>query len=290
MAKPADVSIIIPAFNEEGAVERVIRGLMEQFPEVEMTVVNDGSTDNTGSIIDKTGANVIHHDRNLGYGASLQSGISLSTREYVLFCDADGQHSVEDVNRIIKECDGCDMAVGNRGNRSYSPMNRAPGKFILRKFANFLAGQKLPDLNSGLRIIKKEVLLKYIHLMPDGFSFSTTSTFALLKGKYRIKWVPITTLKREGKSAVQQWKHGPQTIMLMLRLTVLFEPLKVFMAVTGILFLLTLISLTIDLLLTAGKGIADTTVLLSISTLLVFMFGLSCDQISALRRELHEKD
>ncbi len=285
---PDKVTIIIPALDEEPSVGRVVHELVERFPHAEIIVVDDGSADETGRIAGEAGARVIRHDRCRGYGAALRTGVRASAREWVLFCDGDGQHSTRDVGRLIAECDDADMVVGTRTRESHVSLARAPGKFVLGCFANYLAGEKIPDINSGLRIIKREILMKYLHLMPMGFSFSTTSTFALLKGNYRIHWTPITVRKREGESTVRQWKDGPRTIMLMLRLTVLFEPLKVFMTATGVLLLLSIVSFTVDMVITHGKGIGDTTVILGISTLMMFMFGLLCDQVSALRRELHD--
>ncbi|MFC1705966.1 glycosyltransferase family 2 protein [Planctomycetota bacterium] len=284
---PDDVSIVIPALNEEAAIGILVTALREKLPEAQLTVVDDGSTDGTPRLAADAGARVISHDRCRGYGASLRSGVTASTREYVLFCDGDGQHSVEDVVRLVAACDDCEMLVGARDSKSHVPFVRAPGKFLLRRFANFLAGERIPDLNSGLRIVRKSTLLKYLHLMPPGFSFSTTTTMALLKGNHRVQWQPITVAKRVGKSTVRQWKHGPQTIMLMLRLTVLFEPLKVFLYAAAFLFVLSTASFVVDLEANKGFGIGDTTAMLSVSTLLVFLFGLVCDQISALRREFH---
>jgi glycosyltransferase involved in cell wall biosynthesis len=284
----SNVTIVIPALNEEMAVGEVVQNLIARFPEAELIVVNDGSQDATGEVARRAGAAVIDHDRMKGYGAGLRSGVLAASRDYVLFCDADGQHSAEDVGRIIEAYDGHGMVVGARDRESHAPLIRRPGKALLRLFANFLAGEKIPDFNSGLRIVERKVLLRYLHLMPQGFSFSTTSTFALLKTNHPIKWIRITVSERKGASAVRQWKHGPQTLLLILRLAVLFEPLKVFLTVSGILFLLTLISLAIDLSVEGSQGIGDTTVLLSIATLIVFMFGLLCDQVSAIRRESHE--
>jgi glycosyltransferase involved in cell wall biosynthesis len=288
MITPTQVSIIIPAFNEEMIVGHVVQRLRAKFPQAELFVVDDGSTDQTGKIAAETGAQVIRHDACHGYGAALRTGTLASTREYVLFCDGDGQHSADDVGCLMENAEGYDMVVGSRDKASHAPLLRAPGKFVLRHFANYLAGQIIPDLNSGLRMIRRAILLKYLHLMPAGFSFSTTSTFALLKGNYRIKWVPITVQKRTGKSMVRQWKHGPQTMLLMIRLTVLFEPLKVFLTVAGGLGGLCIISLGLDFFTNPTNGIGDVTVLLSLAALLVFMFGLVCDQIAALRRELHD--
>jgi len=125
--------------------------------------------------------------------------------------------------------------------------------------------------------------------MPHGFSFSTTSTFAFLKGNRRIYWEPIKVHERVGKSTVRQLKHGPQTIMLMLKLTMLFNPLKIFLTVTSLNFLMLIVSFIWDMSLNGGMGISDTTVLLTLSTVLIFLFGLLADQLASLRREMHEK-
>lgn len=290
MVRYEEITIIIPAFNEEVVVGKVVQELISTFPGVEIAVVNDGSRDQTSVKAREAGAIVIDHEKNLGYGASLRTGVLFSKRPYVLFCDADGQHSSENVKSIIEAFHDCDIVIGKRDKNSNMPVERILGKLFLKKFANFLAGQEIPDFNSGLRIVKKDVLLKYLHLMPDGFSFSTTTTFAFLKGKHRMKWIPVTVSKRLGKSSVQQWKHGPEALMLMLRLTILFEPLKVFLFISGILLLLSIIGLAQNIFFGGTPGITDSTVLLCISTLFVFLFGLICDQISALRRELHERN
>ena len=284
-----EVSIIIPALNEEQSIEQVVRGLVTSFPDSEIIVVNDGSTDKTEILANQAGALVINHDSRRGYGAALRSGVLASTRDFVLFCDADGQHRIEDVARMMAECSNCSMVVGARTTNSHVPINRRPGKFIIQHWANILANQKIPDINSGLRIIEKCVLLKCLHLMPTGFSFSTTSTFALMKGNYAVKWVPITVQARKGDSTVKQLRHGPETMMLMLRLTVLFEPLRVFLFVTFVLFGVSLSSFAYDMIATNFQKVSITTEFFSVSTLLVFLFGLLCDQVSALRREFHER-
>ena len=283
-----EVSIIVPALNEEQSIEQVVRGLVTSFPDSEIIVVNDGSTDKTEILANQAGALVVNHDSPRGYGAALRSGILASTRDFVLFCDADGQHRIEDVARVMAECSNCSMVVGARTTNSHVPINRRPGKFIIQHWANILANQKIPDINSGLRIIEKCVLLKCLHLMPTGFSFSITSTFALIKSNYAVKWVPITVQARKGESTVKQLRHGPETMMLMLRLTVLFEPLRVFLFVTFVLFGISLSSFAYDMIATNFQKVSITTEFFSVSTLLVFLFGLLCDQVSALRREFHE--
>jgi glycosyltransferase involved in cell wall biosynthesis len=285
--KESAVTVVMPAYNEEGAVGEVVAALLALSADLEILVVDDGSTDGTAARAAEAGATVIAHDRNRGYGAALKTGVQRATRDYVLFCDSDGQHRVEDVARLIEECDDYDMVVGERTGDSHQDWIRKPGKWVLRVVANGLAGQKIPDLNSGLRIFKRDTLRRYLHLMPNGFSFSTTSTLAMMKSGRRVRYLPITALKRVGQSTVSQLRHGPATLLLILRLTVLFEPLKIFLTVAAGLFLLSLLSLGVDVAF-GNRGIGDTTVLLSLSSLLVFMFGLLCDQVSAIRREKHE--
>jgi len=284
----SDVTVIIPAYNEAEAIGSVVEGLLSRSADIEVIVVDDASTDETPSLAKRAGARVFSHERTRGYGSSLRTGIRAAARPYVLSCDGDGQHSPEDVFALIAGIGSADMAVGVRGRDSHSAVSRRPGKFFLNRFADFLAGQHIPDLTSGLRVIRRDVILKYLHLMPKGFSFSATSTFALMKSDHAIKWLPITVVKRRGKSTVRQWKHGPQALLLILRLTILFEPLKVFLTIDGLLLFLTFVSFALDLTAGEGFGVGEVTVALSIATLMVFLFGLVCDQVSALRREIHD--
>ncbi len=281
------VTIIIPALNEERAIEDVVKEMRREFVDAEILVVNDGSTDRTEELGRGAGARVISHDRRLGYGAALKTGIRNATGEYVLFCDGDGQHSASDARAIVEQAGDFDMVVGARTAESHVPLIRKPGKLVIRLFADFLAGQRIPDLNSGMRLFRRDIIRRYLHLMPGGFSFSTTSTFAMIKSQRRIRFVPITTRKRAGRSTVRQWRHGPITLMLLLRLAVLFEPLKIFLSVAGFMFAICIASLVNDISRGRG-GIGDTTVLMAVSSLIIFMFGLLCDQVSAIRREKHD--
>lgn len=284
---PSNVSIVVPAYNEGPVIGAVVKALREAMPQAELIVVNDGSTDDTPAQAQAAGATVISHEMQGGYGWALRTGTLAASRDYVLFCDGDGQHSVEDVARLIAECDGYDMVVGARGADSHVPRRRLLGKFIMQRFARYMAKQDIPDINSGLRVFKRESLRKVLYLMPTGFSFSTTSSFAMIKANRRIKYVPIKTGPRVGKSTVRQLRDGPRALMLMLRLVVLFEPLRVFMAFAGFTLLLAFVSMGIDL--TFGRhGIGQTTVTFSIATLVIFTFGLLCDQVSAIRREIHD--
>jgi glycosyltransferase involved in cell wall biosynthesis len=278
---------VIPAYNEGKAIFTVVTDLRDRFPDAEVLVVNDASTDDTAERAQQAGARVLHHSRNTGYGSALRTGTEASSRDYVLFYDGDGQHRVEDAATLIGTVDEYDVVIGERDEKSHVPISRRPGKLVIKWLANYLAGENIPDINSGLRIFKRDVLLKYIHLMPEGFSFSTTSTLVMFKTRRRIKYVPIHVSERIGVSTVRQVRHGFETLMLILRITMLFEPLKVFLGFTGLMALFTAASIGVDLF-NASSGLGDTSVLLAISTLLIFLVGLLSDQVSAIRRQLHE--
>ncbi len=280
------VTVIVPALNEAGAIGQVVGDLAARYPEYEILVIDDGSTDNTGQLAASAGARVVRHEWNRGYGASLKSGCRQARGEIVVCFDGDGQHDPDDVERLVEEIGPHDMVVGTRSRDSYEPLVRRPGKLILAAFANFLAGVKIPDVNSGFRAFKRDVILRYLHLMPPGFSFSTTSTFAMLKSGRPVKWVPIRAKKRIGTSSVSQVRHGLQTLLLMVRLTTLFEPLKVFLPVSAA-FLLVAIGFLIANL-SAGRNVPQASVITSVSSVMVFLMGLVMDQVAAIRREKHE--
>ena len=280
------VTVIVPALNEAGAIGQVVRDLAERYPQHEILVIDDGSTDKTGELAASAGACVIRHEWNRGYGASLRTGCRYARGDIVVCFDGDGQHHAADVERLVEEIGAHDMVVGTRSRESYVPPLRRPGKFILSTFANFLAGVRIPDVNSGFRAFKRDVILRYLHLMPTGFSFSTTSTFAMLKSGRPVKWIPINVEKRVGTSSVSQIRHGFQTLLLMLRLTTLFEPLKVFLPVSGVFLFVAIAFLIANLL--AGRAVPQTSVIMSVSSIMVFLMGLVMDQVSAIRREKHE--
>jgi glycosyltransferase involved in cell wall biosynthesis len=280
------VTIVIPALNEAGAIADVVAKLTARYPEYEILVIDDGSTDSTGELAAAAGARVVRHDWNRGYGSSLKTGCRMARGEIVVCFDGDGQHDAEDVARLVAEIGPYDMVVGTRGRDSHAPLLRRPGKFIMCTFADFLAGTRIPDVNSGLRAFKREVILRYLHLMPSGFSFSTTSTFAMLKSGRPVKWLPITVKKRVGTSSVSQVRHGLQTLLLMLRLTTLFEPLRVFLPVSGLFLLVALGFLAANLYM--GHAVPQTSVIMSVSCVMVFLMGLVMDQVAAIRREKHE--
>lgn len=284
------LTVIIPAYNEGESIENTLNELIEYSKDLgwKIMVVNDGSADNTESVLKKLNSiQVINHPYNKGYGASLKTGIRNSATDLIAFFDADGQHNPSDLAKMLSNIEQFDMMVGERTKNSHQDWIRKPGKWILSKVANTLTGRKIPDLNSGLRVIRREIITQLLHLFPDGFSFSTTSTIAFFNLGYNVGYHPIATRKRIGKSTVKQLKHGSNVLLLILRLIVLFNPLKIFIPVSlGIIF--------IGLLYEFYQGIfilgfdkarlIPGAFFLILTGILIFFFGLVVDQISEMRK------
>jgi len=281
------VSIIVPAYNEQEAIVRTVEELKAFMASsrrnYELIVVDDGSTDRTAELARQAGARVVSHRRNRGYGAALKTGVLASEGEAVVFFDADNQFEAADIERMVDALGDCHAAFGRRTSGSYAPFSRKGGKKLLGLLANYLARTKIPDLNCGLRAIRKEVLLEHLHLLPDGFSASTTTTLVLLKGGYDVVFVPITVKKRIGKSTVRPLKDGMETALLVVRLTTLLDPFRVFGPVSVLLFLLG-VGWGLRYLL-MGHGLSSASLFLLVSSVMIFFFGLLADQVSSLRRE-----
>ena len=286
MTNKPDVTIIIPACNEEEGITNVITQLKELSENHEILVVDDGSTDNTYKLASETGVKVIRHPYNKGYGAALKTGIRDAEADVVLFMDADGQHKPGDTEKIIQYIGEYDMVVGARTKKSKISLLRRPGKKILSITANYLAGMKIPDLNSGFRALKKSVAMEFMHILPNTFSFSTTITLALITSGYSVKYVPIEAPERVGTSKIKPFRDGFRFIMLIIRTIILFNPLKVFLPVSVILFIIGFLYLLHDLIL--YLNVPDTSVLLIVSGIVIFFSGALSDQVSCLLKRRSE--
>ncbi|MDA3886890.1 MAG: glycosyltransferase family 2 protein [Candidatus Delongbacteria bacterium] len=289
-----NLTIIIPAFNEESGIGETLK-ILEPYANKnswKVFVVNDGSLDKTKNIVAELDfVELLNHKVNRGYGASLKTGINNCKTKYLAFYDADGQHKPEDLERLWTEYDDEDMIVGQRIKGSHISVSRTPGKFVLSMVANFLSGQKIPDLNSGLRIVKRDIIEKYLHLFPDGFSFSTTSTIALLSNRHVVSYKPIQTNKRIGKSSVNQFRDGFNTILLILRLIVLFNPLKVFLPSSFfLLFVGTTYEIIWGYILSPHLRLLPGALMTILTGIIIFFFALIMDQISQLRKNSIQKN
>lgn len=244
------ISVLIPAYNEEGAIESTVAAISAQrshFKDLEIVVINDGSADRTAEIARKLPVTLLEHNVNCGYGAALKTGLQHAKFEYILIADADGTYPLEDIPRLCEEATSFDMVVGARtGKIVQIPLLRRPGKWIITRLAEYLSRQKIPDLNSGLRVFRKDVALRFISLYPDGFSFTTTITLAMLTNQYKVKFMPINYLKRIGKSSIHPIRDFTNFTILIIRICAFFKPLNVFVPPALVLILAGLIKATID--------------------------------------------
>ncbi|MFA6950590.1 MAG: glycosyltransferase family 2 protein [Lentimicrobiaceae bacterium] len=279
-------SIIIPAYNEETGIGPLLDKMQSlgQMDKYEVIVVDDGSTDSTASIVKNYPVSLYKHGANKGYGASLKTGIRKASCEKVMMLDSDGQHDPVYMDTVVLMLDEADMVIGERNSISNQVAKRKSGKWLIRKTGELLVDQKLPDYNSGLRGFNKALILNLLHIMPNGFSFSTTSTLAFLKEGYTIGTFPITVTERVGRSSnVKFIKDGSKTMLLLFRIIMLFNPLKVF-------FPCSLLSVAIGAAwgltgyFSFGRVSNSAIVLLTLGMFL-FFFGLLADQISLLNRK-----
>ncbi len=282
------ISIIIPVYNEEEGIKNVLVELNNYLKEnnilSEIIVINDGSTDQTENILKQiNNIKIINHPYNKGYGASLKTGVKNAQYDWILFYDSDGQHHPEYIKELIKHSDGYDMIVGAREGYQ-GPFIRQPGKKLLIWTANYLVQKKIPDLNSGFRLIKKNLFTRFSHIFPNGFSLTTTITLAFFKEGLNIKYIPIKINKRNGKSMIRPI-HGLEALMIIFRTITLFSPLKIFLPASFFFFILSLIISISQSISLKSFNISDTTILFFVFSLFLFFFGLLADQISAIRRE-----
>ncbi len=247
------ISAIVPVYNEGKSIikeiEKLKKSLKDSKVEHEIIVVNDCSTDNTKDILSKiTGIHAVDNKRNRGYGASLKKGISLAKNDWILITDCDGTYPMADIPKLIKDLSSYDMVIGSRTGKDVKvPFLRRPAKWFLRKLAEYISGEKIPDLNSGLRIFKKDMALRFWNLFPERFSFTTTITLAAMTNGYDVKFIPINYYKREGNSTIHPIKDFIGFTQLVIRIITYFKPLNVFLPVSALLIFLGAIKAGIDL-------------------------------------------
>ncbi|MFC1976012.1 glycosyltransferase family 2 protein [Chloroflexota bacterium] len=285
------LSIIIPAFNEGENIDKTLTPLNElsRLHNWQVIIVDDGSTDDTIQQISKYTdghyLRLVQHHYNRGYGAALKTGIRQAKAPYVATMDSDGQHDPNELFGLLSHIQENDMVVGQRAKLFHSQLWRMPGKWFLGWLANYLTRQSIPDLNSGMRIFRRDIILRYLHLCSDRFSFSTTSTLIFFNRGYQVTYIPISVFSRKGNSTVKV-STGLETIILILRIMTLFDPLRVFIPLSLILWIagvLWAIPYAVQL-----RGISIGALLLILTGLLIFMLGLLSDQIADLRKEKFE--
>jgi glycosyltransferase involved in cell wall biosynthesis len=277
------VSVVMPAFNEErgiGAQIEKIRSVMNGCGwDWELIVVDDGSTDGTAAEIEKHAARLIRQPRNRGYGAALKAGIAAAQNELVVIIDADGTYPAEAIPPMLALAQQNDMVVGARISASvHIPLVRRPAKWVLARLASYLAEQDIPDLNSGLRVMRKSTVRQFEHLLPSGFSFTTTITLAMLCTDHNVHYFPIDYHKRVGSSKIRPG-HAYQFLLLILRTVVYFNPLRFFLPLGGLFFFAGAAKFIYDIFL---WNLSESAVMGLLTAVMIWCVGLLADQNSRL--------
>lgn len=277
------VSVVVPAFNEAGAIQQSVRAILDVLKnaehDVELIVVDDGSTDHTGELAKAAGAQVLALPENRGYGAALKAGISRTRHDIIVITDADGTYPPEAIPELLADLGEYDMVVGARvGAHVAIPLIRRPPKWFLRKLASYLAGRRIPDLNSGLRVIRKSLVKRFEHLLPSGFSFTTTITLAALCSGSLVRYSSIDYHQRIGHSKIRA-AHTVEFLFLILRTIVYFNPLKVFVPLGGVFFLGGLAKFVYDVYI---GNFSETALLGFLGAAILWAVGLLSDQLSRI--------
>ncbi len=284
MADPSTVTVVIPAFEEAGAVGSVVQTLRDAAAWREVLVVDDGSTDETSTVAATAGARVIRHPYNKGNGAAVKTGIRNAAGEYILVIDADGQHSAADALRLVSFLGEYDLVVGARaGSNQQASAARHAGNNLLNWLASYLTGRYIPDLTSGMRAARTSGLREFLHLLPNRFSTPTTTTLAFVKAGYNVRFETITVSPRLGKSKIKLVSDGARFLMILLRVITVFSPLRIFLPIAGTFFVLGA-GYAIWTTMTR-RDVTDSSVLLLVLAVVIFLVGLVSEQISTMRGE-----
>jgi glycosyltransferase involved in cell wall biosynthesis len=276
-----DTSVVIPAKNESESISAVIEQLLALPGLKEIIVVDDGSTDATGDIAEKLGTKVIRHPYSKGNGAAIKSGARASTGDVILFMDADGQHSPDDIERLLQRLDqGFDMVVGSRQPGSQASVGRGFANKFYNRLASYMTGQKIEDLTSGFRAVNRVKFLQFLSLLPNGFSYPTTSTMAFFRAGYSVGYEPIHAAQRDGKSHIKPIQDGIRFLLIIFKIGTLYSPLKIFVPLAFSVFSIG-VGYYAYTYFSYGR-FTNMSALMFTTALIMFMVGLVSEQITAL--------
>jgi glycosyltransferase involved in cell wall biosynthesis len=280
---PEATTIVIPAFNEAASIGAVVRGLSASAAWREIIVVDDGSIDDTSREAAAAGARVIRHPYNKGNGAAVKTGIRHATGTFVLIADADGQHRPADAGRLVAYLGDYDLVVGARSGHTQASLARRAGNATLNRLASFLTEQPIPDLTSGFRAARRDALVEFLHLLPNGFSTPTTTTLAFIKAGYSVRFEPIDAAQREGASKIRLGSDGFQFFLILLKVITIFSPLRLFVPISLAAFVVGA-GYALWTIVTQSH-VTNSSVLLIVLSVVFLLVGLVSEQIASLRFE-----
>jgi len=279
--QPIALSIIIPAKNEAASIAGVVSTARAEFPDAEVIVVDDGSSDGTGQLAGEAGAVVVRHPESLGNGAAVKSGARAARGAVLAFLDGDGQHDPCDLTKLLARLDeGYEMAIGARDSGSHASVGRLFANGIYNEIASKLSGRRILDLTSGFRAVKASHFKQFLYLLPNGFSYPTTITMAFLRSGFPVCFEPIEAADRTGKSHIRPIRDGIRFMVIIFKIATLYSPLKIFLP-TSALFFVTGVSYYAYTYLTTGRFTNMSMLLLS-AAVIIFLIGLISEQITAL--------
>ena len=283
MASPESVTIVVPAFNEGPGIGSVVTALRAAAPWHEVLVIDDGSTDGTGDAAERAGARVVRHPYNKGNGAAVKTAIRSASSEWIAIVDADGQHRPDDARKLVSRLGEFDLVIGARDPRTQATSGRRAGNAVLNWLAGYLTERPIPDLTSGYRAARREYLLEFIHMLPNGFSTPTTTTLAFIKAGYNVAFEPIAAMPRVGTSKIRLASDGAKFLLILLKVITIFSPLRIFAPISAASFAVGAAYGAWNFLY--HDRIPNGAVLLLMFSVIVILVGLVSEQISTLRFE-----
>ncbi|MEH6501559.1 glycosyltransferase family 2 protein [Halopseudomonas aestusnigri] len=282
------VSVVMPAKNEAATVAIVVSAIRALYPDFEVIVVDDGSTDRTAALASEAGAKVVSHPYSKGNGAAIKSGARAAAGEVIVFMDADGQHAPADIERLLARIgEGYDLVVGARQQGSQASFGRGLANSFYNRLATYMTGHKVEDLTSGFRAVSADKFREFLYLLPNGFSYPTTSTMAFFRAGYSVAYEPIHAASRVGKSHIKPLKDGVRFLLIIFKVGTLYSPLKLFAPLSVLAFFTATLWYGYTLIM-EGR-FTNMSALLYTGSVMVFLMGLISEQITALMYK-HERD
>ena len=275
------ISVVLPAKNESGAIRQTIAQIQQLQLAHEIIVVNDGSTDQTQQVAENAGAKVVSHPYSKGNGAAIKTGARSATGDIIVFMDADGQHDPQDIPKLLEKINqGYDLVVGARQKGSQASVGRGVANKLYNNLASYMSDHKVEDLTSGFRTVRADKFREFLYLLPNGFSYPTTSTMAFFRAGYSVTYVPIHAAKRIGKSHIHPLKDSVRFFLIIFKIATLYSPLKMFLPFAIILFLLA--TGWYGYTLYEYNRFTNMSALLYTGSIMIFLMGLISEQITAL--------